>query len=113
VKHFCNARSAISNIQDIEIINAFHDGVSDIKIVEDICDVCIESSEAQDREVNATDHENHKQQPTDQKEKRSFRSPANAEKWYEIHCTTWYDLEECRTFLDHKMSKKSAAQKPR
>jgi hypothetical protein len=48
------------NIQDIEIINAFHDGVSDIKTVEEIAvkkpktvvdllvviDVCIEDSEA-------------------------------------------------------------------
>jgi hypothetical protein len=36
VKHFCNARNAISYIQDIEIINAFHDGVSDVKTVEEI-----------------------------------------------------------------------------
>jgi hypothetical protein len=36
VKHFCNARNAIPYIQDIEIINAFYDGVSDIKTVEEI-----------------------------------------------------------------------------
>jgi hypothetical protein len=36
VKHFCNARNAIPYIQDIEIINTFHDGVSDIKTVEEI-----------------------------------------------------------------------------
>jgi hypothetical protein len=36
VKHFCNVRSAIPYIQDIEIINAFRDGVSNIKIVEEI-----------------------------------------------------------------------------
>jgi hypothetical protein len=36
VKHFCNARNAISYIQDIRIINAFHDGVSDVKTVEEI-----------------------------------------------------------------------------
>jgi hypothetical protein len=36
VKYFCNARNAIPYIQDIEIINAYHDGVSDIKTVEDI-----------------------------------------------------------------------------
>jgi hypothetical protein len=36
VKHFCNVRNAISNIQDIKIINAFCDGVSDIKIIEEI-----------------------------------------------------------------------------
>jgi hypothetical protein len=63
VKHFCNARNTISYIQDIEIINAFHDGVSDIKNMEEItmkkpksvadllavADVCIEASEAQAR----------------------------------------------------------------
>jgi hypothetical protein len=61
VKHFCNARNGIPHIQDIEIINAFHDGVSDLKTVEEIAmkkpktvsdllavaDVCIEASEAQ------------------------------------------------------------------
>jgi hypothetical protein len=60
IKHFCNARNAIPYIQDIEIINAFHDGVSDIKIVEKIAmkklktvadllavaDICIEASKA-------------------------------------------------------------------
>jgi hypothetical protein len=63
VKHFCNDRNAISYIQDIKIINAFHDGVSDIKTVEEIAikkhrtvadllavaDVCIEASEARAR----------------------------------------------------------------
>jgi hypothetical protein len=34
VKYFCNARNAIPHIQDIKIINAFCDGVSDIKTVE-------------------------------------------------------------------------------
>jgi hypothetical protein len=61
VNHFCNARNAIPYIQDIEIINAFHDGVSDINTVEEItmkkpktvaellvfANVCIEASEAQ------------------------------------------------------------------
>jgi fructose 1,6-bisphosphatase len=60
VKCFSNAKNAISYIQDIEIINPFHDGVSDIKTVEEIAmkkpktvvdllavaDVCIEASEA-------------------------------------------------------------------
>jgi hypothetical protein len=85
VKHFCNARNAISYIQCIEIINAFRNGVSDIKTMEEITmkktkmvanllavtDVCIEASEAQarllksrgkgtsrkkeDREVNTAD----------------------------------------------------------
>jgi hypothetical protein len=36
VKHFCNARNTIPYIQDIEIVNAFHDGVNDIKTMEEI-----------------------------------------------------------------------------
>jgi hypothetical protein len=36
VKHFYNKRNAILYIQDIEIINAFRDGVNDIKTIEDI-----------------------------------------------------------------------------
>jgi hypothetical protein len=57
VKHFCNTRNDIPYIQDIKIINAFCDGVSDIKTVEEIAmkkpktvadllavaDVCIEA----------------------------------------------------------------------
>jgi hypothetical protein len=60
VKRFCNAKNGILHIQDIEIINAFHDGVRDLKTVEEIdmkkpktvadllavADVCIEASEA-------------------------------------------------------------------
>jgi hypothetical protein len=60
VKHFCNARTAILNIYNIEIINTFRDGVSDIKTVEEIAmkkpktmadllavtDVCTKSLEA-------------------------------------------------------------------
>jgi hypothetical protein len=63
VKHFCNARNDIPYIQNIEIINAFRDGVDEIKIVEEIAikkpktvvdlltvtNVCIEASEARDR----------------------------------------------------------------
>jgi hypothetical protein len=63
VKRFCNARNAIPHIQDIEIINVFCDGVSDIKTVEEIAmkkpkmvadqlevaDVCIEAFEARTR----------------------------------------------------------------
>jgi hypothetical protein len=90
VKCFCNARNAIPYIQYIEIINAFHDGVSDIKTVEEIAmkklktvvdllavaDVCIEYSEArarllesqgkgtsrkkEDHEVNIADRGDHK-----------------------------------------------------
>jgi hypothetical protein len=36
MKHFCNARNATPYIQDIEVINAFCDGVSDIKTMEEI-----------------------------------------------------------------------------
>jgi hypothetical protein len=60
VKYFCNARNAIPYIQNIEIINNFNDGVSDIKTVGEIvmkkpkmvadllaiADTCIEASEA-------------------------------------------------------------------
>jgi hypothetical protein len=60
VKYFRNARNAIPYIQGIEIINAFCNRVSDIKIVEEItmkkpntvpdllavADTCIEASEA-------------------------------------------------------------------
>jgi hypothetical protein len=60
VKRFYNARNGIPHIQDIEIINVFRDGVSDVKMVEKIAmkkpkmvvdllavaDVCIEASEA-------------------------------------------------------------------
>jgi hypothetical protein len=63
VKHFCNARNGIPYIQDIEIINAFRDGISDLKTVEEIAmkklktvadllavaDVCIEASKARAR----------------------------------------------------------------
>jgi hypothetical protein len=63
VKCFCNARNGIPYIQDIKIINIFRDGVSDVKIVEEIAmkkpkmvvdllavaDVCIEASEARAR----------------------------------------------------------------
>jgi hypothetical protein len=63
VKHFYNARNVIPYIQEIEIINAFCDGVSNIKTVEEItmkkpktvvdlltvADTCIEASEARAR----------------------------------------------------------------
>jgi hypothetical protein len=61
MKCFCNTSNAIPYIQDIKIINASPDGVSDIKTVEGIAmkkpkmvalllavaDMCIEASEAQ------------------------------------------------------------------
>jgi hypothetical protein len=31
-----------------------------------------------------------------------FHRPVDVEKWCEIHCTAGHDLEECKTFLDHK-----------
>jgi hypothetical protein len=60
MKHFCNIKNAIPYIQDIENINAFRDGVSDIKTVKEItmkkpktmadlltvADTCIDASEA-------------------------------------------------------------------
>jgi hypothetical protein len=63
VKCFCNTRNVIRYIQDIEIINAFRDGVSDIKTVEEIAikkskmmadlltvaNTCIKASEARAR----------------------------------------------------------------
>jgi hypothetical protein len=159
VKCFCIARNVIPYVQDIEIINAFHKGVSNIKIVEEItmkkprmvadllavADVCIEASEARarllesrgkgpskekqdDQEVNTTDRGNHKdhrdhgycrnrqQQSLDQKEKRSFHRPDDAEKWCEIHHASGHDLEECKTFLDCKKMPPpvaSVAQEPR
>jgi hypothetical protein len=90
VKRFCNAKNAIPYIQDIKIINAFCDGVNDIKTMEEIAmnkpktvvdllpvtDVCIEASEARarllesrgkgtsrkrdNREVNIADRGDHK-----------------------------------------------------
>jgi hypothetical protein len=59
VKHFYNGRNSISHIQDIEIINAFRDGVSDVKTIEviamltpsdlEVTDICIEAYEARAR----------------------------------------------------------------
>jgi hypothetical protein len=63
VKHFYNARNVIPYIKDIKIINAFHDGVSDFKTIEEISmnkpktmanllavvDICIEASKGRAR----------------------------------------------------------------
>jgi hypothetical protein len=63
VKRFCNARNSISHIQNIEIINTFHDGIINIKTVEEIAmkkpkmvadllevaNICVEASEARAR----------------------------------------------------------------
>jgi 6-phosphogluconate dehydrogenase (decarboxylating) len=48
----------------------------------------VKKQQQEDREVNVVDHGNRMQQPADQKEKRSFRCPTNAEKWCEIHRIT-------------------------
>jgi G3E family GTPase len=70
-----------------------------------------------DQEVNTTDrgdrgdhrdhgdhryHRNHQHQSSDQKEKRPFHHPTDAEMWCEIHHTVGHDLERCKYFLDHK-----------
>jgi hypothetical protein len=92
-----------------------------------VIDVCIEASKARarlleswgkgtstkkdDQEVNTTDRGDHKdrgdreyhgKQSSEQKEKRPFWRPDDTEKWCEMHHTIWHDLEECKTFLDHK-----------
>jgi hypothetical protein len=150
VKCFCTTRNAIPYIQDIEVINAFHDKVSDIKTVEEItmkkprtvtdlltvADICIEDSEPRarllesrgkgpakkkqdDQEINTTDrgdrkdpryHGNHQQQSSDQKKKMPFCHPDHAKKWCEITRTSGHNLEECKTFLDHKKMPPPAAQ---
>jgi hypothetical protein len=151
VKRFCNVKNGILHIQDIEIINAFYDGVSDLKTTEEIvmkkpktvadllavADVCIEASEARaqlmeshgkglskrrdDWEVNTVERGDQKdhggyryrgKQYSSQKERRPFRRPDSAEKWCEIHHTDGHDLEECKTFLDHKKMSPPAAQAP-
>jgi hypothetical protein len=101
-----------------------------------VVDVCIEATEAQPRlleswnkgpsekkkedwEVNITDrgdhgyHGNCQQQPADQKGRRSFYRRADAEQWCEIHHTAGHDLQECKTFLNHKkMPPPQAAPEP-
>jgi hypothetical protein len=83
IKHFCNARNDIPHIQDIEIINAFYDGVSDLKTVEEIAmkkaktvadlltvvDVCIEASEARARLL-----ESHGKRPSRRKDDREVNT---------------------------------------
>jgi hypothetical protein len=62
---------------------------------------------------NCGNRENRQQQLIEQKEKRSFCHPDDAEKWCEIHHTAGHDLEECKTFLGHKkMPAPQVAQEP-
>jgi hypothetical protein len=87
-----------------------------------VTDTCIEASEARARlleshgktptkkkqdnlEVNMTNRGDRKdcvdhgyygncqQQSSDQKEKMPFHRPDDTEKWFEIHRTSWHDLE--------------------
>jgi hypothetical protein len=149
VKHFYNAKNAILYIQ---ITNAFRNGVSDIKTVEEIAmkkpktvvdllavtDTCIEASEARarlleyhgkgtskkkqdNREINTIDRGDYKdrrdngfcgKRSSDQKEKRPFHRPDDAEKWGEIHRTSGLHLEECNTFMDRKKMPPPAAPVP-
>jgi hypothetical protein len=149
VKCFYNARNTV---QDIKIINTFHDRVSDNKTVEEIAmkkpkmvvelltvaDVCIEAFKARarlleshskgpskkkqdDQEVNVTDRGDRKDhgdhgyrgnQSSDQKEKRPFQRPDDVEMWCKIYHTIGHDLEECKTFLDHKKMPPPAALTP-
>jgi hypothetical protein len=51
-------------------------------------------------------------QSSEQKEKRPFQCPNDAEKWCVIHCTMGYDLKECKTFLDRKKMPPPAALAP-
>jgi hypothetical protein len=123
VKHFCNSRNNIPCIQDIEINNAFRDGVSDIKTVEEIAmkkprmvvnllavsDVCIEAFEAQAQLLESHDKGASKKKQDDwevnitDREDRKDRgyhgnhhqqSSDQKEKWCEIHRTLGHDLEE-------------------
>jgi hypothetical protein len=119
------SRDGVSDIKTVEEIT-----MKKPKIVFDlltVADVCIEASEIRarhlesrgkgtsrnkdDHEVNIADwgdrkdrvdHEYHGKQSSEQKEKRPFRHLDDAEKWCEIHHTVGNDLEEYKTFLDHK-----------
>jgi hypothetical protein len=102
-----------------------------------VTDVRIEASEAwaqllesrgkgtsrkkDNREVNTADRGDCKdredcgyrdKQSSEQKERRPFWCPDDVEKWCKIHCTTGYDLEVCKTFLDRRKMPSPAAPPP-
>jgi hypothetical protein len=93
VKCFCKARNAIPHIQDIKIINAFCDDVSDIKTMEEIAmkkpktmadllsvaDVCIEASEAWARLLESCG-----------------KGPARRKDDREVNTAEWRDLKDHR-----------------
>jgi hypothetical protein len=75
-----------------------------------------------DREVNTAEqgdqkgregYRYHRKQYSDQKERRPFRRPNNAEKWCEIHRTDGHDWEEYKIFLDGKKIPPPAAPAPK
>jgi hypothetical protein len=92
VKYFCNSRNAIPYIQDIEIINAFCNRVSDIKTMEEIAikkpkmvadllavvDTCIKASEARARLLESRGKGPSKKKQDDR----------------EVNMTDWGDLKD-------------------
>jgi hypothetical protein len=92
VKHFCNIGNAILYIQDMEIINAFRDGVNDLKTVEDIvvkkpkmvanllavADVCIEASKARARLLESCSKGPTKKRQDD----RDVNTVNRGDRWY-------------------------------
>jgi hypothetical protein len=100
MKYFCNARNAIPYIQDIEIINTFHDGVSDIKTAKEITmkkpkmvanllvvtDICIEASEAWAWLLDSRGKGSVKKKQDDQ----------------EVNTTDWGDHKDCGDRGNHQ-----------
>jgi hypothetical protein len=71
-------------------------------------------STAQNEEIRKTaeDTGTTENNPHTKKEKRPFWRPDGTEKWCEIHRIDGHDLEECKTFLDHKRMPPSTAPAP-